>query len=126
MSGSLDRPLLDLLFDEEQAGLLDQTIYTQPALFAMEYALTELWRSFGVRADAVIGHSVGAYAAACAAGVFALETAAEAVIARGRLMARIDEPGAMYAAFASGRRWPRRCPGWRTGWPSRLSTPLTP
>lgn len=101
MSGSLDRPLLDLLFDEEQAGLLDQTIYTQPALFAMEYALTELWRSFGVRADAVIGHSVGAYAAACAAGVFALETAAEAVIARGRLMARIDEPGAMYAAFAS-------------------------
>ena len=48
--------------------------WTQPAMFAIEYALTTLWRSWGVVPAAVIGHSVGEYAAACAAGVFSLRT----------------------------------------------------
>ncbi|QIS14175.1 type I polyketide synthase [Nocardia arthritidis] len=93
----LDVPLLELLFGSGE--LLDRTEYAQPALFAFEYASTALWQSMGVRPDAVIGHSVGAYAAACAAGVFDLDTAAGLVAVRGRLMQH-TAPGAMYAVVA--------------------------
>ncbi len=54
---------------------LDQTAYAQPALFALEYALAELWKSWGVEADVVLGHSVGEYVAACVSGVLAWRTA---------------------------------------------------
>ncbi|NTW01953.1 MAG: acyltransferase domain-containing protein, partial [Oscillochloris sp.] len=75
----LDYPLLNLLFDGDAStlrGPLDQTGYTQPALFAIEYALAQLWISWGVQPDALLGHSVGEYAAACLAGVMTLEEAA--------------------------------------------------
>lgn len=85
----LDVPLLDLLYpeaEEPDTGLLDQTLYTQPALFALEYALAELWRSWGIKPDAVMGHSAGEYAAACTAGVFGLEDGLKLIATRGRLM----------------------------------------
>jgi len=63
--------------------LLDQTQYTQPGLFAVEYGLAELWRSWGIVPAAVLGHSVGEYVAACVAGVFALEDGLKLVAARG-------------------------------------------
>ena len=101
LSSELDVELPDLLFRSDRcAELLNLTEYTQPALFSFEYALSALWHSFGVRPDAVVGHSVGAYAAACAAGVFDVTTAAKLIATRGRLMRELTEPGVMYAVLA--------------------------
>src|SRR5581483_3357850 len=83
----LDRPLLSVMFPSPgDEHLLDQTIYTQPALFSLEVALCELWRSWGVEPAAVMGHSLGEDAAACVAGVFPLEQGLALIAARGRLM----------------------------------------
>ena len=93
--------LCDVLFardrsPEQAAEELRQTRLTQPALFAVEYALARLWASIGVEPVAMIGHSVGEYVAACLAGVFSLEDALALVAERGRLMQSLP-PGAMLA-----------------------------
>lgn len=98
----LDRFLLDLLFAApENEGLLEQTIYAQPALFALEYALAALWRSWGIEPAAVVGHSVGEYVAACVAGLFTLEEGLRLIARRGQLMQRLAVEGRM-AAVAAG------------------------
>ena len=80
---------------------LDNTAITQPALFAVGYALVQLWRAFGVEPTWVLGHSVGEFAAACAAGVMDLDDGAKLIVARGHLMMERTAPGAMLAVLAS-------------------------
>ncbi|HEU4329269.1 MAG TPA: type I polyketide synthase [Roseiflexaceae bacterium] len=69
-----------------QNSKLTETVLAQPALFVVEYALARLWMSWGVEPQAMIGHSIGEYAAACLSGVFSLEDALGLVAQRGRLM----------------------------------------
>lgn len=98
----LHQPLVEILYPEPgKSSPLDETAYTQPALFALEYALFRLWESWGIKPDAVMGHSVGEYAAACVAGIFSLEDGLKLIAERARLMQTLPEGGEMVAVIAS-------------------------
>ncbi len=91
--------LTEILFPDNEAKSesltekLKDTRLAQPAIFIVEYALADLWMSWGIRPAAMIGHSVGEFVAACHAGVFTLEDALDIVTARGNLMSRLPEGG---------------------------------
>ena len=96
----LQLPLLDVLYPKDgRTSPLHDTAYTQPALFAIEYALANLWMSWGIEPAAMMGHSVGEYVAACLAGVFSLEDGLTLIAHRGRLMQALPRGGAMAVLF---------------------------
>jgi amino acid adenylation domain-containing protein/non-ribosomal peptide synthase protein (TIGR01720 family) len=89
--------LRDVLYPTDASAAkqkLQQTAITQPALFVLEYALAQLWMALGVYPEALIGHSVGEYVAACLSGVFSLEDALKLVAIRGKMMQTMP-PGTM-------------------------------
>ena len=97
--------LLDVMFGRNgSAEDLHDMAWTQPAIYALECALTALWASIGIRPDVVFGHSLGELAAAQAAGVFSLEDGLRFAATRGALMASLPEAGAMAAVFAPASR----------------------
>jgi acyl transferase domain-containing protein/acyl carrier protein len=94
--------LLDILYGESSA-LIDDIAYAQPVLFAFQYALVQLWKSWGIKPATVIGHSAGEYVAACVAGVFSLEDGLKLASARGRLM-KSTPAGTMVNIFTTQER----------------------
>ncbi|MDJ0595861.1 MAG: AMP-binding protein [Pleurocapsa sp. MO_226.B13] len=101
----IEKSILDVIYPEDSQqlnnSLINQTAYTQPALFAIEYALAKLWESWGIKPDVVMGHSVGEYVAATVAGVFNLEDGLKLIAHRGRLMQQLPHGGEMVAVMAS-------------------------
>ena len=96
-----DWSLLDELTADESRSRMEVTAISQPCIFAVQVALAELWASWGVRPDILVGHSVGEVAAAYLAGVFSLEDAVRVIYHRGRCMELAPERGRMLAAGVS-------------------------
>ncbi|CCK25064.1 beta-ketoacyl synthase [Streptomyces davaonensis JCM 4913] len=97
----LERPLLSVLFPDDPADdRINDTAYAQPATFAVEYAMAQLWRSWGVEPAAVIGHSFGECVAACVAGAMSLEDGLAFTVERARIIEQFCKPGTMAAVFA--------------------------
>ena len=93
--------LLEMIYAEgADPEKVNHTRYAQPLIFSIEYALTQLWLSWGVKPAATAGHSVGEYMAACLAGVIGIEDALKLVAVRGRLMGSVPGKGRMVAVFA--------------------------
>jgi acyl transferase domain-containing protein len=89
----LGQSLLPLMFENEETAVLDQTAYAQPALFAIQVALTALWQSWGIQPTAVTGHSLGEITAAYVAGVLTLADAVKIIVERSRLMETVAGQG---------------------------------
>ncbi|MGH9663053.1 MAG: acyltransferase domain-containing protein, partial [Bryobacteraceae bacterium] len=111
----LNLDLTDILYPDEAGTAsaerqLNETALAQPAIFVLEYALAQLWMSWGLQPQAMIGHSIGEYVAACLAGVFSLEDGLALIAARGRMMQNLPH-GAMLSVRAPAEQLRSRLNG---------------
>ncbi len=100
----LEYPLREIIYpqtDNLDSTIINQTKYTQPALFAIEYALYKLWSSWGILPDVVMGHSIGEYVAATVAGIFSLKDGLKLIAKRGKLMQELPSGGQMVSVMAN-------------------------
>jgi acyl transferase domain-containing protein len=121
----LDADLLTLLYppagaSDEAKRSVTETVIAQPAIFTIEYALAQLWMSWGIRPKAMVGHSIGEFVAACLAGVISLEDALALVALRGRMMQRLPAGGMLSVRLPE----PKSANGCANRCPWRPSTPL--
>ena len=100
----LDVSLLDVLFNSTSTESIDDTRYTQPALFAIQVSLAKLWESWGIRPAFVLGHSIGEIAAACVAGILSTEDGLRLAAYRGKLMSTLCETGVMASVRGNTKR----------------------
>lgn len=96
----LELPPLQVMFDEHYQSSLNQTLYTQPLIFSIEYALTKYWESLGIKPDIVLGHSVGECIAAVISGLFSLEDGLKMIAERAKLVQSLPAGGQMAAVSA--------------------------
>lgn len=95
------KSIVELIYGENSdEHMIEKTVYAQPLIFAVEYALYKLWESYGVHPEMVMGHSIGEYPAAVVAGIMTLEDAVKLVSIRGRLMDMAPGKGKMATIFA--------------------------
>ncbi|WP_187280887.1 acyltransferase domain-containing protein, partial [Microbispora sp. CSR-4] len=126
LAGHAPVPLREVLLGDTDPTLLDQTLYTQPALFALQTALTHLLATWGITPTAVAGHSIGAIAAAHTAGILTLPHAAALVATRARLMHTLPPGGAMTAINAPADHiTPQLTPHHNTVTIAALNTPTS-
>ena len=85
--------LLSAIYSDDNKDILHDSLWSQPAVFAVEYALCEMWKSWGITPDAVVGHGVGEYTAACVAGALELGDALRLVAKRSEIMQRLSANG---------------------------------
>lgn len=113
LHAGLSESLLTILFptNEQDAKLINETVFTQPALFALEYAIARLWQSWGAEPSILLGHSVGEYVAATIAGCMTLNEGLGLISERARLMQQISRPGKMAVIFASEQNVAARLQG---------------
>ncbi|MGE5341686.1 MAG: amino acid adenylation domain-containing protein [Candidatus Omnitrophota bacterium] len=98
----IETSIIALLYNENATeAILREAIHAQPVIFSIEVALSELWRSWGIEPSLVIGHSIGEYAAAHAAGILTLKDAVKLVSIRGRLMQSVTDEGLMAGLLTS-------------------------
>jgi acyl transferase domain-containing protein len=116
LGDELPRPLTSL-FQETPRDWLDQPRLAHPALVAVEYALAQLWKSWGIEPSALLGQGIGEYTAACLAGVFTLEEALRLVSARARLLESLPADGRMFVVLADSQQI--------AGWLPSLSEEVT-
>ncbi len=101
----LSKSLVDMIYSGQYTGEeIGRTSYAQPLIFTIEYALLKFWEGLGVRPEIVLGHSIGEYAAAVAAGIMSLKDCVKLVAIRGRLMDQAPGEGAMSAIYADEAR----------------------
>jgi acyl transferase domain-containing protein/acyl carrier protein len=96
----LGQSIKSMIHDKDADNWIHETRFTQPIVFAMDYSIGRMWMDLGIMPSAVLGHSIGEYAAACIAGVFQLEDAIKLVVKRAALMNAVDCNGGMMVVSA--------------------------
>ncbi|MGB8940251.1 MAG: SDR family NAD(P)-dependent oxidoreductase, partial [Streptomyces sp.] len=114
MSAYVDWSLVDVLRGRDEAPGLDRVDVVQPVLFAVMVSLAELWRSFGVRPDSVVGHSQGEIAAACVAGALSLDDACRIVTLRSQALVTLAGTGGMVSVPLPAAEVRTRLARWRS------------